>query len=214
MAIEKKQFLDDLVADLRPVSVLPSPISRAILVCGIAIPVIFSAMYLYQPFRTGVSAFWGSAALFQIEIFLGLFSASVLVFAGFLLVIPGEKAQRSILTFAILSFLLWLALIFHSLLTPHIAVSMVGKREICFLEVPFYGSLLALALFYLNRKLLIASPLWVGICFGIGAGLVPAVLMQAACMYDPMHNLLFHVAPILVVMGIAVGISLFRLKRL
>ena len=96
---------------------------------------------------------------------------------------------------------LWLAVAFGGLPLHGPDVSMVGKRAHCFLEGLAIAALPAgLGLRMVRRRTLRAGPLTGGL-IGLAAGLLPALAMQLACLYDPSHALRFHFTPMLVAAG-------------
>lgn len=100
----------------------------------------------------------------------------------------------------------WASMLLYGLWDPALEPSMIGKRDHCSLEVVLYGSIpLVLGLLYV-RGLAPLARAWTGALFAIAAGSVPALLMQLACMYDPSHALVHHLAPVAVlVAGGALG---------
>ena len=47
----------------------------------------------------------------------------------------------------------------------------------------------------------------------LAAGLLPALMMQIACMHEPGHILAFHLVPIGVLAAVAVALTLFATRR-
>lgn len=137
-----------------------------------------------------------STPRFAIEIVLGGIAATMALLVGLLLSIPGrlERPRAALLGFTALA--LWVGLLAFGLLSPALEVSMVGKRDHCYLETGL------LALVPLGVGLFLAArfaPLvrtTVGWWLGVAAAAVPALLMQLFCMYEPWHGLTHHLLPI------------------
>jgi hypothetical protein len=84
---------------------------------------------------------------------------------------------------------------------------MLGKREGCNLEVLLFSIPTLLIGAIALRRGYVLRPWAAGATLGVAAGAVPALVMQFACMYEPRHILLFHLAPVVLVgvLGIAIG---------
>ena len=154
-----------------------------------------------------VGSYWLTAlvVVYQLNI-LKFFAAIALLVAGLEFGVPGASSARRLLTPAILlsaGFVTWA--LFADVI-PGPAASMVGKRAHCFLEalalaLPPY----ALALFHLRRRILYHRAIC-GAAVGAAAAMIPALLMQIACMHDPAHAMGLHFPPILIV-ALAGGVA-------
>ena len=75
--------------------------------------------------------------------------------------------------------------------------SAAGARSACWLEVLLYGAVGLIALLLMARRAMPRFSPVAACVFGAVAGLVPAALMELACMYHPHHGLLCHYGPVL-----------------
>ena len=89
------------------------------------------------------------------------------------------------------------SLVFDALNVPAEA-SAAGARHACWLEVLLYGGLALIALLLMARRAMLRFSPLAACVFGLVAGLVPAALMQLACMYHPYHGLVCHFGPVLI----------------
>jgi hypothetical protein len=89
---------------------------------------------------------------------------------------------------------------------------MLGKRPHCFVEVLIYGVPILVAGLLLLRRLAPLGRWSAGFVMGAAAGVIPALLMQLACIYIPSHILIYHIAPALAVavLGALAGRLLLR----
>ncbi|WP_158678829.1 hypothetical protein [Pseudoalteromonas sp. T1lg75] len=66
----------------------------------------------------------------------------------------------------------------------------------------------------MTRKFYPLYPRRMAISLSLASGMMPALYMQLACMYEPGHILLFHITPGLLVMVIGLGLAwLYRVRR-
>ncbi len=94
----------------------------------------------------------------------------------------------------------------YGLHSPALELSMAGKRAHCYLEALLYGSPGLVFGMILMRRLYPLHGAWSGALIGLSAGVMPALIMQFACMYVPLHIIVFHILPgmaLAVVGGIA-----------
>ena len=95
------------------------------------------------------------------------------------------------------------------LASPALEPSMLGKRPMCFVETLIYSVPPLLALWFIQRRLYPLRPVASAMLAGLSSGLIPAVYMQFACMYEPLHILAFHIGP-----GLGVALIAALLPRL
>jgi hypothetical protein len=95
---------------------------------------------------------------------------------------------------------------------PAHPVSTLGDRGVCFLQIFLFSQpALALLLWFARTQF----PLWprvTGALGGAAAAAIPGALMQFACMYEPKHIPLFHLAPLLASAALGAFIGPFVLK--
>jgi hypothetical protein len=106
----------------------------------------------------------------------------------------------------------WIGMYVFGVFDPALEPSMAGKREHCWIEAFIYGAPgLALGCYAL-RRLWPLHGAWSGALLGLAAGAIPALIMQFACMYAPLHIIVFHLLPGLALgaVGAAVGTIVLR----
>ena len=165
------------------------------------IAVIF-LVYYAGPFREGSLLQAFDNPQFFIESLTGLFAIILLVATAFRSGIPSNLSSLKLFSPAALLFLTWLGFYIVGIWSPALEPSTLGMRNTpCYLETVLYGlPSLALGLFFIGR-------LWplhgarTGLVIGLAAGATPALIMQFACMYAPLHIITHHLLP-----GIMLGV--------
>ena len=169
------------------------------------------AMALLGPFRSNALAQLLSVERFFLESLLGFSAIILLAIATLRSATPG--LSNTYLVAAVVAGLAWVAHMALGLALPTLPASMDGKRAHCFIEVLIYSVPSGLFLLWLAYRRYSLSPYATSLLAGIAAGLLPAWLMQFACMYDAQHGLAFHIFPALLAgagMGMAGGWLLRR----
>ena len=172
---------------------------------------LFSAVYLvavthwFGPIRSTALDQLALYPRFALESLAGLVAIVLVCLAAFRAVVPGLASSRLVTVAAGLT-LLWIGSYIVGLASPALEPSMLGKRDHCFLETVVYAVPPLLAALYLGRRFYPLRPLRTAASLGLAAGMMPALYMQIACMYEPGHILAFHIAPGLAVA--AVGLAL------
>ena len=123
---------------------------------------------------------------------------SLVAFRG---AVPAALTRRFAMVGAVLM-LLWLAQYVFGLVNPALEPSELGKRGHCSMEVMLYSTPLILAAMYFIRRLYPLAFARTALSAGLAAGMIPALYMQLACMYESVHILSMHIFPGLV-MGLA-----------
>lgn len=210
-AKDKQAFVKGLATDHRRRRPLMVPSRRALLWYAIAFVISAVLMYFVQVFRPGFASQLLHHPFFLIEI------ASALLFSfggAYLLLshsIPGERGPKRLVvglyTLAVL-FAVGLVASFTSLAPES---TTVGARHACWLEVLAYGAICLVVMIVMMRRGFVRFSWSRGMLYGLVAGLVPAALMQLACMYNPSHALVFHYLPTLVL--VVLGLVLMRMIR-
>jgi len=90
---------------------------------------------------------------------------------------------------------------------------MAGKRAFCVVEVLVYALPLTMAGLLVIRRMLPLSPATTGAWTGFAAGLIPAFLMQLACMHEPWHIIKLHLAPTLGAAAVGALLGYWLLRR-
>lgn len=192
------RLIDELAADLEPVrrSVRSGSACLGWLVAGWA--VVAALTWLTGPFRPGAGEQLLMAPRFALESGMALAAGVFAVGGAFALGTPGHR-HGLLVRIAMLLVGGWLALLVLGLWTPPLAPSMLGKRSLCDLQTLLFAlGPLALGFWALRRRAVLDRRL-AGLCLGVAAGSLPALIMQWACMYDPAHALMHHLGPAAVV---------------
>ena len=101
---------------------------------------------------------------------------------------------------------------FRSLTYPALEPSMLGKRDHCVFETFMFAVPPACLAFLLTRRLYPLKPVYSALLFSLVAGMLPALYMQLACMYAPLHIIQMHIIPGLLVM-LAGGTAAWLISR-
>jgi len=208
-AKERSEFIKGVVANHRPAAPLMLPGRRALIWFALVFVGTTVAMRLDQEFRPGFAGQLVQHPALLLEVAAALALTLLGAYAAIVRMIPGERVPRWAVT------ALWVAGIFFgaglAAEFTHFApkASTLGARAHCWTEVLIYGAAGTLAFVLMVRRGWVRFSWLHGLGYGV-AGFVPAALMQLACMYEPVHNILFHFLPALPV----IAIGLVVMKRL
>ena len=202
---------DDLIAnlssDLAPVRKIPNVNRLAAAWFLLGAVFVVSATHVAGPVRPGAYSQLMTEPRFLLETLLGVMAilwTSLLAFRG---AVPAALTHRFALAGAVLM-ALWLAQYVFGLLAPALEPSALGKRGHCSLEVMLYSAPLILVALFFIRRLYPLGFVRTALSAGLAAGMMPALYMQLACMYEPNHILSFHIFPGLVMALAAAAIAL------
>jgi hypothetical protein len=191
----RANLIRELGADLRPAPLLRKPRHLALLWGAGAWLFVVGATIAVQPLRPGVLDQLLASPRFAGETLFGLLAGGLAIWVAFAVGTPG-RSQRRWIALALGGLAIWASAYLYGLVSPALEPSMLGKRQICFLEVLLYGlPTLAVGLLLLRRL----APLerWsAGLLMGAAAGAMPGLLMQLGCMYVPAHILSHHLGPV------------------
>lgn len=199
MSDSKNDFIDQLSQKLVPVKVLPRPLQRAMLWFPLLLFGVMAISVLLDDYRAGFAAQIVAYGRFQIELIAALVLSFVTLYISFSRVIPGAPVNQTITWFVRMTALLLASSLIWSLIDASPAASTQGVRAYCELEVTVYGLLLVVFFSLKNRHGYFAGGMGQRMQLGVSLGLIPAFLMQLGCMYDPLHGLVFHYLPVLLV---------------
>ena len=198
----RAEAIEMLVADLEPALPLPSPEKVAAAWAGTLGLVAVGLLVATGGFRPNLVDQLSVSIPFLIEIALSLAAVIVAIVVALRLSVPGRTGPGPAALQIGSVTLLWLGTFLWSGLAPHLEHSMLGKRPGCELEVLAFGVIGSVAGLPGLRRRLPVAPRTTLAAFGLGAGLLWALLMQVGCMYEPWHGFVHHALPALSVGGI------------
>ena len=215
--IQENDFIQNLVND--NTGWKPLPLTRGVLlgwlIGGFALVSILMA-FSFSGFRDGFFAELQQSPQFLIEIVGASIVCSILAALGLMLSVPGSLATYQyprMKVFIPLSLGFLGAYLVYACIHPALTPSMEGKRSYCLYEALVYGLLLSGVYFRMLLKRVALYPTGAAIAGGIASALIPAILMQLGCMYDPYHALAFHYGPALALGAIGYGVARFVLSK-
>ncbi len=209
------KVIDDLAQDLQPARKLLSPLRLTLLWWTASWGFVVGTALLTAPLRPGALDNLVTVPQFTIEIATGLLAGFLVSLAAFRLAVPGLSSNRWLLSVVVALFCTWVLAYVVGLEYPALMTGMMGKRPHCALEMLAYSTPLLLAAAWLFARRYTIRSVRAGLLAGAAAGAVPALMMQLACMYEPVHILKYHMAPIVCValFGALLFYFLLRLKR-
>jgi hypothetical protein len=207
MTESRDDLIKGLVASLRPVTT-PGDTKRPLAwwlatagAYGVAIVLATGG------WRAGALASLRTSGDLVIETLLGIAAIAMLAHAALRSAVPDAESEWRRFSWPLAILGAWAAFHLLGLWQTNGPPSMLGKREHCFWQ----GLLFALPSFALLlwwvRGLMPLRPRISAAAAGAAAAALPALLMQFACMYDPLHALSYHMTPIaaLAVAGASIG---------
>lgn len=208
-----EELIAGLSRDLAPVQSPPNLNAMAVAWFLVSAGFIVALTHLTGPVRPGAFAQLASEPRFLIETLLGAGAIVWTSMAAFRSAIPAALTR----SFAMAGFVLvalWLAQYAFGLVSPALEPSSLGKRDHCYLETMAYSLPPILVALLLVRRLYPLRFVRTAMTLGLAAGMLPALYMQLACMYEPSHILSLHVLPGLAMLVVgAAAAGLWRLRR-
>jgi hypothetical protein len=207
-------LISNLSRDLAPVS--PPPNINRLAIAWFLLSAIFvvAITHLFGPIRPGAFSQLGTEPRFLLETMLGVAAILWTSLLAFRSAVPAALSKQFAATGMVLM-ALWLAQYVIGFVSPALEPSMLGKRDHCFSETLVYSLPVILTGLFLIRRLYPLRPLRTAMSIGLAAGMLPALYMQLACMYEPSHILGYHILPGLLMVGAAAGIAaIWRPRRL
>jgi len=207
------ELIADLSRDLAPVKPAPNiNVLALVWFLGSAVFVIV-VTHLAGPVRPGAFSQLASEPRFLLETLLGVAAIIWVSMVAFRAAIPAALSK----TFAIAGVILmslWLAQYVFGLVSPALEPSVLGERAHCYLETMAYSFPPILIALFLVRRLYPLHFLRTSMTLSLAAGMISALYMQLACMYEPLHILEFHILPglAMVLIGAATA-AIWRLRR-
>ena len=211
---KKHILISNLSRDLAPVS--PPPNINRLAIAWFLLSAIFvvAITHLFGPIRPDAFSQLGTEPRFLLETMLGVAAILWTSLLAFRSAVPATLSKQFAATGMVLM-ALWLAQYVIGFVSPALEPSMLGKRDHCFSETLVYSLPVILTGLFLIRRLYPLRPLRTAMSIGLAAGMLPALYMQLACMYEPSHILGYHILPGLLMVGAAAGIAaIWRPRRL
>ena len=201
-----ESLISNLSSSLAPVS--PPPNINRLAMAWFALSAIYvvAVTQLFGPIRPGALSQLGTEPRFLFETMLGV--AAILWFSllAFRSAIPAALTRQFAVAGLVLM-ALWLAQYVIGFVSPALEPSRLGKRNYCYFETMVYALPAILAGLFFVRRLYPLRPVRTAMSIGLTAGMLPALYMQLACMYEPAHILAFHILPGLLMVGVGAGIA-------
>ena len=207
-------LISNLSRDLAPVS--PPPNINRLAIAWFLLSAIFvvAITHLFGPIRPDAFSQLGTEPRFLLETMLGVAAILWTSLLAFRSAVPATLSKQFAATGMVLM-ALWLAQYVIGFVSPALEPSMLGKRDHCFSETLVYSLPVILTGLFLIRRLYPLRPMRTAMSIGLAAGMLPALYMQLACMYEPSHILGYHILPGLLMVGAAAGIAaIWRPRRL
>ena len=207
--MDKKAFLENLTHELKPQQ--PWQPWRITLVwMSLALLLNGLVMVAVQGFRPHFFEDLLNHPLWTLQIALGLGVSFLCCLATLSLFVPGAKLPKFLKALGWLFGAALLTSIYFSFSFSTPRHGPLGARSFCLEEVFLYGFLGILSFQIVTRKIDFNIPGWQYTLIGVASGLVPAFLMDMACMYGPKHALIAHYGPILVLIPLAMTTSYLK----
>jgi len=197
---QKNLFIDSLVSDFHPNKQwLPQWRSAVWLVSFLLLNIL--TIVWVQPFRAEFLQQLMEHKRYFFEIVSVFLFILFLAYSLFVHLVPGEKLNLFAKFLGIVSlviFITTLVLSFHQSSPPE---TYEGARH-CVDEILIYGFVGLLTFLYFIRKIHLKISIFNYMQMGILSALIPGAFMELACMYSPMHALMWHYGPVLVLASI------------
>lgn len=208
-----ESLISDLSKDLVPVSHPPNINSMALAWFLLSAVYVVAITHLFGPIRPGAISQLSSEPRFLLESMLGVVAILWTSLLAFRSAIPAAL-NKQFAAGSIVLMSLWLAQYLIGFISPALEPSDLGKRDFCFLETMMYALPVILAGLLLVRRLYPLHPVRTAMSISLVAGMLPALYMQLACMYEPSHILTFHILPGLLMVAVGAGIAAkWKLRR-
>ena len=167
---------------------------------------VVAVTHLFGPLRPGAFSQLSTEPRFLLETMLGVAAILWTSLLAFRSAIPGSVTRKFAVGGMVLM-ALWLAQYVIGFVSPALEPSKLGKRTYCYFETMVYALPVILTGLFFVRRLYPLQPLRTAMAVGLAAGMLPALYMQLACMYEPSHIITFHIFPGLLMVGIGAAIA-------
>ncbi len=186
--------IQSLTSDLKPVRPALSPQRLAalwLLVCTVFVVAI--TQYI-APIRVGAWQQLVSTPRFALETVTAILAVICFALIVFRSSFPGMHYRR-LVGCGLVMLALWVTQYLVGLWRPAISPLPLGERHWCWLEIIVYSLPLMVLALLMTRHLYPMTPLLTACSYCLAGGILPAVYMQLACMYEASHILIFHILP-------------------
>jgi hypothetical protein len=173
---------------------------------------VVAVTQLFGPIRSNAIAQLGTEPRFALETLLGVVAILWFSLLAFRSAIPAALSRKFTAAGLVLM-ALWLAQYVIGLVSPALEPSSLGNRHHCYIETMVYSLPVILAGLFFVRRLYPLRPVRTAMSISLVAGMLPALYMQLACMYEPTHILAFHILPGLLMVGVGAGIAAWWRQR-
>ena len=205
-----EELIANLSRDVAPVS--PAPPANALGTAWFVLSAVYvvGATHIFGPARAGAFSQLATEPRFLMETLLGAAAILWTSLLAFRAAIPAALT-RQFAAGSLILMALWLAQYLIGLVSPALEPSMAGKRSHCYYETMVYALPPILVGVFLIRRLYALRFVRTAMSLGLAAGMLPALYMQLACAYEPVHILSLHILPglLMVLAGAAIA-SLWR----
>jgi len=212
MSKRRHSLISDLSRDLAPVKLPPSLNKLSVVWFVLSAIYVIAITQMFGPIRPGALTQLVTAPRFLLETMLGVVAILWIGLLAFRSSVPAALSKRFAVT-GIVLLGLWLVQYVIGLFSPALNPSTLGARSHCWLETMLYAVPVILAGLYFVRQFFPLRPVRTAMSIGLVAGMLPALYMQIACMYDPVHILLAHILPGLLMVGVGAGIAVIWRPR-
>lgn len=203
--------IEQLTADFSPTPKRIAPsIAMLVWLAGSMIWTWVVSLWL-GPLRPNLAEQMVVNPVYMVELATGLAAICALFWAAMCHAVPGYPARRMTWIGLFLT-TLWIGSIVWGFLQSAGTHSMLGKRPHCEWEVFLISTPPILCGVILQIRRYALQPVQAAWVAGLGAGLIPAWIMQVACMHEPAHALSHHIAPA-IIMGIIAALVVAWMVR-
>ena len=201
-----ESLISNLSSNLEPVSSPPNINRLAMAWFALSAIYVVAVTHLFGPIRPDAMTQLSTEPRFLLETMLGV--AAILWFSllAFRSAVPAALTRQFAVAGLVLM-ALWLAQYVIGFVSPALEPSRLGKRNYCYFETMVYALPPILAGLFFVRRLYPLRPVRTAMSVSLAAGMLPALYMQLACMYEPAHILAFHILPGLLMVGVGAGIT-------
>lgn len=152
----------------------------------------------FGPIRPTAMTQLATVPRFLLETLFGAAAITFTTVVAFRTTVPGATSRRMVwISLGLIT--LWVANYALDIVYPALEPSMLGKRDHCFSETLMFALPPAALALLLSRRFYALRPVRSAALFCLAASMLPALYMQIACMYAPLHILQMHILPALMV---------------